>query len=107
MVPELGEKVDRGHHGKDRCGNAQKGQRKEEKYADGHHLRNRLPQGTGQIEFLAAVVNDVVVPEVIDLVLQAVLPIPCEILVDEGEGEDGPGGADVQECRMPEHEIVG
>src|SRR6218665_291643 len=41
--------------------------------------RNRLTQGTGQIKFLAAVVNRVLVPEKIDLVRPAMSPIAIKI----------------------------
>jgi hypothetical protein len=50
-----------------------------------HKVRKWLAQGTCQIELLAAVMDDMVIPKEIDHMLDPVYPISCQIYADEAK----------------------
>jgi hypothetical protein len=75
MVPELNEQVKRCNNGNHIARYAQQGCWQQEEREQFEKYRNALTQGTSQVELLAAVVNDMGIPEYIGGMLNPVYPV--------------------------------
>jgi hypothetical protein len=79
MVPELRKEMQGCDNGNHLCRNTQEGGRQEEESEDAKENGDALTQCTGKIEFLAAVVDDVVIPEDIVSMSDAMDPVSGKV----------------------------
>ena len=80
MIPKLHEQMNRCQNGKYFIRNTQQRSRYQKQGKKPKQYRNGLTEGTRQIEFFAAVVNNVSIPKNIHFVVEAMIPITSKIL---------------------------
>src|SRR5688572_25747897 len=78
----------------EQCGRNQQESKRVYKHADA------LPQCTGQVKVLAAVMNDMKVPENIDMMTPAMDPVTGEVNADKSDHVNKPGRFDLHQCNI-------
>ena len=107
VIPELRKEVKRCHRGNDGLRYTQDGRGQQEESEYPKEDRDALTKGTGQIILLTAVMDDVVVPEQIVLVSDAMGPVAGEIEYHEGDEIRPKSGIDPGNGQISDHPTVG
>ena len=92
MVPELSKEVNRCDQSKNLSWDANKGQGQVKDRNKGEYLTNGLPQGTGKIKLLTAVVYKVSIPQKINLMFPSMHPISRKIFGNKYDHKHPPCG---------------
>ena len=107
MVPKLQKQMQWGYDGNHLNWDTDKRCGYEEKCKQIEKLWNALSQGTGQIEFLAAMMHHMFVPKDIDFVCPTMHPISLKIEDNKSDSNGNPCGFDMKKGNFLNEPFIG